>query len=51
MGCSFYINKLKSQIFHDLKSLSAKTFLIKNLVSFKRRDEIKDENFDIMGVH
>ena len=57
-GCSFYIkNKLKSQIFNDKKSLSAKMFfsvatknlnweiLTKNLVTFKKWDEIKDEKF------
>ena len=57
-SCSFYIKiKLKSQIFNNKKSLSAKMFfsvttknlnweiLIKNLVTFKRWDEIKNEKF------
>ena len=56
LRCSFYIkNKLKSGIFNDKKSLSGKMFfsvktknlnweiLTKNLVTFKRWDEIKDE--------
>ena len=50
-------NKLKSQIFNNKKSLSAKMFffartknlnweiLTKNLVFFKRWDEMKDEKF------
>ena len=55
-GCSFYIkNKLKSQIFTNKKSLSAKMFfsvttknlnwetLTKNLVTSKIWDGIKDE--------
>ena len=56
-GCSFYIKKLKSQIFNDRKSLSLKMFfsvttknlnweiLTKNLVTFKIWDEVKDEKF------
>ena len=32
------------------KNLNQK-ILTKNLVTFKRWDEIKDENFNIMGVH
>ena len=57
-SCSFYIkNKLKSQIFNNKKSLSSKMFfsvttknlieeiLTKNLVTFKKWDEIKDEIF------
>ena len=57
-GFTFYIkNQLKSQIFNNTKSLSAKMFfsvttknlnweiLTKNLVTFKRWDEIKDEKF------
>ena len=58
VGCSFYTkNKLKSQIFNYKKSSSAKMFfsvttmninreiLTKNLVTFKKWDEIKDEKF------
>ena len=57
-GCSFYIkNKLKSEIFNKKKSLQTKMFfsvitknlnweiLTKNLVTFKRWDEAKDEKF------
>ena len=57
-GCSFYVkNKLKYQIFHNKKCLSAKIFfsvttknlnwesLPKNLVTFIKWDEIKDEKF------
>ena len=54
-GCSFYIKKIKSQIFNDKKSLPTKMFffvttknleiLTKNLVTFKRWDEIKAEKF------
>ena len=57
-GCNIYIkNNLKSQIFNYKKCLSANIFfsvttkslnleiLTKNLVTFKRWDEIKDEEF------
>ena len=57
-GCSFYIkNKLKSEIFNDKESLQTKMFfsvitkdlnweiLTKNLITFKRWQEVKEENF------
>ena len=63
-ACSFYIkNKLKSQIFNDKKSLSAKMFfsvttinlnwkiLTKNLATFKDGMKLGMKNFNIMGVH
>ena len=41
-GFNFHIkNKLKSEIFND-KNLSAK-ILTKNLVTFKRQDNVRDE--------
>ena len=58
-GCSFYIeNKLKSEIFNNKKSLLTKMFfsaflncdiLTKNLVTFKRRNGVKDEKFEYYG--
>ena len=61
---SFYItNKLKSEIFDDKKSLYIKIFfsvitknliweiLTNNLVTFKRWDGVKDENFIFMKVY
>ena len=68
-GCTFYIkNKLKSQIFNDKKSSLAKMFfsvttknlnwkiLTKNWVTFKKWDEIKNDNCNwkiqfLGGVH
>ena len=57
-GYSFYIkNKLKSEIFNDKESLQTKMFfsvitkdlnweiLTKNLITFKRWQEVKEENF------
>ena len=58
-GCSFYIkNKLKSEIFNNKKGLLTKQFfsaflncdiLAKNLVTFKRRNGVKDEKFEYYG--
>ena len=59
--CNFNINKLKSEIFNDKKSLWTKIFfsvitknsdweiLTKNLVTFKREDRVKDENLWYFG--
>ena len=42
VGCSFYIKKLKSEIFNDNLNWE---ILTKNLVTFKRWDGVKDEKF------
>ena len=53
-GCSFYIkNKLKNKL--KLFSVITKNFnweiLIKNLVTFKSWDRVKDKKFENYGVH
>ena len=61
-GCNFHTkNKLKSEIFNERKSLSAKIFfsvitknsnweiLNKNLVTFKRKDSVMDEKPQYFG--
>ena len=59
-GCNFYIkNKLKFEIFNDKKSLFFSVItknvnweiLTKNLATFKRWDELKDENLNITEVY
>ena len=63
-SCNCHIkNKLKSEIFNDNKSLEKKTLLSdvtknsnweilpKNLVTFKRQEVLRMENFNILGVH